>query len=328
MANSATTPSRIGQINATGDTFALFLKTFAGEVLTNFETNTIFKALHTIRTIKSGKSAQFPVTGIASASYHTPGQNIADADAGYLSTIKHGERIISIDRMLLSAAFIANIDEAQNHYDVRSIYTTEIGLALARQFDQTIARVITKAARTTAYLGLNNAGTKLAKGAAGLDTGSELADAIYEAAQVLDEKNVPDEGRVCVLRPKEYYLLVKELANPSKPSPVGSYVTGDVAQVANVRILKSNNVPSDSNTSTSNQASTDTNSVNSYVVDMTSTVGLVFHPSAVGTVKLLDLAVESEYQIERQGTLMVAKYAMGHGVLRPECAVELSSAAS
>lgn len=326
MANGNTTPNRLGQINATGDSFALFLKTFAGEVLTTFETQTVFKALHTIRTIKNGKSAQFPVTGIASAAYHTPGESIADAGNSYLSTIKHGERLINIDKMLLSSAFIANLDEAQNHYDVRSIYTTEIGRALAREFDKTIARVIVKAARTAAYLGLNNAGTKLAKGASGLDTGAEIAAAIYEAAEELDKKNVPDDSRYCVLRPTEYYKLVRELAEPSKPSPVGSYVDGSVARVANVTIVKSNNVPADNFTSTSNQASAVTN--NDYTVDMTSTVGLVFHPAAVGTVKLLDLAVESEYQIERQGTLMVAKYAMGHGILRPECAVELSSAAS
>jgi hypothetical protein len=326
MANSNTTPSRLGQTNATGDTFALFLKTFAGEVLTTFETQTVFKALHTIRTIKNGKSAQFPVTGIATAGYHTPGVNIADADNSLLSTIKHGERVIAIDKMLLSSAFIANIDEAQNHYDVRSIYTTEIGRALARAFDQTIARVVTKAARTSAYLGLTNAGTKLAKGSSGLDTGAEIAAAVYEAAQTLDEKNVPDDQRYCVLRPKEYYLLVKELTDPSKPTPAGSYVDGSVAKVANVTIVKSNNVPVDNFTLTTNQASTDTAAQNSYAVDMTDTIGLVFHPAAVGTVKLLDLAVESEYQIERQGTLMVAKYAMGHGVLRPAAAVEIATA--
>jgi hypothetical protein len=44
---------------------------------------------------------------------------------------------------------------------------------------------------------------------------------------------------------------------------------------------------------------------------------------AVATVKLMDLSVESEYQINRQGTLMVSKYAMGHNVLRPACAVAL-----
>ena len=46
----------------------------------------------------------------------------------------------------------------------------------------------------------------------------------------------------------------------------------------------------------------------------------------MGTVKLMDLAVESEYDIERQGTLMVAKYAAGHGVLRPEAAVQIQTA--
>jgi hypothetical protein len=52
----------------------------------------------------------------------------------------------------------------------------------------------------------------------------------------------------------------------------------------------------------------------------------VFQKTAVGTVKLMDLAMESAYDIRRQGTLFVAKYAMGHGVLRPECSVELKKA--
>jgi len=37
----------------------------------------------------------------------------------------------------------------------------------------------------------------------------------------------------------------------------------------------------------------------------------------------MDLGLESEYQINRQGTLMVAKYAMGHNVLRPASAIAL-----
>ena len=33
-----------------------------------------------------------------------------------------------------------------------------------------------------------------------------------------------------------------------------------------------------------------------------------------------------EYDVRRQGTLMVAKYAMGHGVLRPEAAIVINEA--
>ena len=79
MANGDTSPSRVGQVNSAGDVDALFLKKFSGEILQTFEESNVFKPLHTVRTIESGKSAQFPVTGIASASYHTPGENIADA---------------------------------------------------------------------------------------------------------------------------------------------------------------------------------------------------------------------------------------------------------
>ena len=39
----------------------------------------------------------------------------------------------------------------------------------------------------------------------------------------------------------------------------------------------------------------------------------------------MDLAIESGYDIRRQGTLMVAKMAVGHGILRPESAVELKT---
>jgi hypothetical protein len=38
----------------------------------------------------------------------------------------------------------------------------------------------------------------------------------------------------------------------------------------------------------------------------------------------MDLAMESEYEVWRQGTLMVAKYAQGHGWLRPEALIELT----
>ena len=62
-----------------------------------------------------------------------------------------------------------------------------------------------------------------------------------------------------------------------------------------------------------------------YQGNFSTTVGLVLHKSAVGTVKLMDLATEAAYDIRRQGTLVVAKYAMGHGVIRPEAAVELKT---
>ena len=55
---------------------------------------------------------------------------------------------------------------------------------------------------------------------------------------------------------------------------------------------------------------------------------LVMNRDAVATVKLLDLSVETDYMVNRQGTLIVSKYAMGHNVLRPAMAVALTAPVS
>ena len=92
--------------------------------------------------------------------------------------------------------------------------------------------------------------------------------------------------------------------------------------IAGFEIYKSNNLPSGT-------AADDgqVRAPNVYDAPLTAedANGIIFHKSAVGTVKLRDLSMESEYQIERQGTLMVAKYAMGHGILRPEAAFLLTN---
>jgi hypothetical protein len=43
----------------------------------------------------------------------------------------------------------------------------------------------------------------------------------------------------------------------------------------------------------------------------------------MGTVKLLDMKAESMWDMRRQATLLLGKYAMGSGILRPESAVEI-----
>jgi len=349
MANGDTSPSRVGQINSAGDTDALFLKKFSGEILQTFEESNVFKPLHTIRTIESGKSAQFPVTGIASAAYHTPGENIADAGNSYLSDIKKAEQIITIDKMLVASTFLANIDDVKNHYDIRSVYANELGKALAVRFDTALAKVFIAAARSSAVITGGKVGGQLdvanndfsapdTPGTPAAITGADLVAAFFTAAQKLDENDVPSDGRFCVLRPSDYYKLITgaDASNSfSLTSAVnadiggqGGLATGMIPQIAGISIYKSNHIPSTDLSAVSSGDGASNNDVFGvsgigYNGDFRNSVGIVSHSAAVGTVKLLDLATESEYQIERQGTLFVAKYAMGHGILRPECAIEL-----
>ena len=350
MANGDTSPSRVGQVNSAGDVDALFLKKFSGEILQTFEESNIFKPLHTVRTIENGKSAQFPVTGIASADYHTPGENIADADNSYLSDIKKAEQIITIDKMLLASTFLSNIDDVKNHYDIRSVYANELGKALALRFDTAIAKVFIAAARSSAVITGGKTGGQLdvanndfsagdVAGTPAAVTGAELITALFTAAQKLDENDIPSDGRFAVLRPSEYYKLItggsgavaiNTSAANKDVGGSGSLASGSIAQVAGINIFKSTHIPSTDLSAVSTGDGASANDVFGgsgvgYNGDFRNSLGIVGHSAAVGTVKLLDLATESEYQIERQGTLFVAKYAMGHGILRPECAIELVS---
>ena len=344
MSNGNTSPSRLGQVNATGNVNELFLKVFSGEILTTFEEQNVMKDLHMVRTIQNGKSAQFPVTGIASAKYHTAGENIADGGNSYLSAIKHAERVISIDDVLISSTFIANIDELKNHYDVRSIYAKELGKALAKRFDIATMKTLAAAARGTSEIGGED-GTILGASSSLFSTtatAGELIDALYGVAESLDSKDVSDEGRFAVLTPADYYTLItadSTAITTSGMSPasnrdfggVGNIATGTIAQVAGINLVKSNHLASvavaeasqDQDDDGVNNAPFGAGNGTGYNADLSATRILAGTKEAIGTVKLLDLATESEYQIERQGTLFVAKYAMGHGVLRPECAVEV-----
>jgi len=335
MAN--TTPSRLGQVNATGGANELFLKVFSGEILTTFEEMNVMKGLHTIRTIANGKSAQFPVTGIATAEYHTAGQNIADAGNSYLSQIKHAEKVISIDDVLLASTFIANIDELKNHYDVRSIYAKELGKALAKRFDLATMKTLVAAARTSSVITGGKDGIAIDGGEPGDFTAAVIQEKLFEAAQKLDENDIPNDGqRYAILKPADYYKLVQSDENVINRDfgGRGDVATGNIPMVAGLRIFKSNHL-ADVATDLSGVGTGDGSaSVNNdvfgggaagagYNGDLSKTFIIGGHPSAIGTVKLLDLATESDYKLELQGTLFVAKYAMGHGVLRPEASFEI-----
>ena len=333
-----TQASRLGQVNATGDVDSLFLKVFSGEILTTFEEQNVMKDLHMVRTISSGKTAQFPVTGIAEANYHTVGEDIVDGSNGYLSTIKHAERTINIDDVLIASTFIANIDELKNHYDVRSIYAKELGKALAKRFDLATMKTLFAAAGGTSPIG-GNSGTAVS--GATTTTASGLVDALYAVARSLDEKDAPDEGRFAILTPSQYYTLLTSdnVAINRDNGGVGNVAEGSIARVAGINLFKSNHLDSVIGLGDVSLDATADGSANNdvfgasgagYNGDFSALSGtgsakgfLAGTKEAIGTVKLLDLATESEYQIQRQGTLFVAKYAMGHGVLRPECAVKV-----
>ena len=401
---------RSGQNNASGDVRGLYLKLYAGEVLTAFQSKNIMMPLHRVRTISKGKSAQFPMTGkYRDASYHTPGAEIVPSAA------KQGERIVEIDDLLINAQFIPNIDEAMTHYDIRSVYTQEAGFALAKVADENILRMAAKAAvsENTTIGGLNiqkhtafddedytgnvtfGDVTGNTAAAANARDPKYIVQAIMDARRVLDNANVP--GEPFIVMPVDMYYDLFKVSGTSNLNDLiifnrdvgggGSVATGQVPTILGMPIYVTQHLGyySSGTTWVSNlyyqatpgsdtvaiagrptahkDVATNTaapiplantagsgrgnpSSVGNSVYDVpkgaSSTIAgqatkfassmvaqklraLVMTQDAVASAKLMDMSVESEYQITRQGTLMVSKYAMGHNILRPACSVGLFS---
>ena len=321
MANTspAVTMTRTGQANSAGSSTALYLKVYAGEVLTAFETASVTMDKHVIRSISSGISAQFPLVWKSSASYgyiNASGNTGTTAQTLTGTAIIKNEKVISIDGLLLADHFCNNLDEAMSHFDVRSIYAKEAGIALGTQWDKNVLQQTVLGARSSTLITGGNGGS--VQTAAGYGTtGSTLAAGMFDAAQTLDENNVPENDRYMYVKPAQYYLMAETTAVLNRDwGGSGVYSEGTVLKVAGIHIVKTNNLPTTNITG---------GTVTTHEGNFSTTVGVVTHKGAVATVKLLNLAVESEYSLKEQGHWVVAKYAMGHGFIRPEACVELKT---
>jgi hypothetical protein len=231
------------------------------------------------------------------------------------------ERVITIDDLLVSSVFIPNIDEAKNHFDYRSIYSNECGVFLGTNWDKNILQLMVLAARASATVTGANGGTSLTSATTLYRTSAtDLVAGLFAAAQTFDEKDIPQSSKkYAYVRPAQYYLLAATpttlLVNRDYANANGDFAEGSVAKVAGLELVKTNNLPN-TNVTTGPAA---------YQGDFTKVAAVVTTQDAVGTCKLMDLQSEMAYDIRRQGTLIVAKYLMGHGILRPECAVELKT---
>ena len=315
MANA--TVSSLGQANATGALDTLFLKVFSGEVMSTFNSQTVMKEKTRVRNIVAGKSAQFAAIGKTVAEYHTAGAEILG------NKITHDEVIITIDDLLIANTFIANIEEAKNHYEVRSEYSKQMGQALAQTYDRNLLSLAVKSARTPAT-GVAGQGDAESINIGLTPTTSTIITNIYAAAQKLDEKNAPSNDRYVIVPPSVYYALVQDDKMVNRDfGGTGSYTEAAVMNVAGMQIVMSNNMAVNHTLAVGSGGTLDFAA--KYNVDASLSKALVIQKDALGTVQLMDMATEAEYDIRRQGTLAVSKLAVGHGVLRPELIVELNA---
>ena len=251
-ADMAASLTRPGQSNATGDARALYLKLFSGEMFKGFQHNAIARDLVMRRTLTNGKSLQFIYTGHTKAEFHTPGNSILGDSNGAPPV---AEKTITVDDLLISSAFLYDLDETLSHYDMRSEISRKIGYALAQKYDRLIFRAITRGARAASPITKSGyvepGGTQIRVGttnqANNAYDSAKLVTAFYDAAAALDEKGVSQDGRVGVLNPRQYYALIQEVGSNGlvNRDAQGSALQGGdgVVEIAGIKIFKSMNIP-------------------------------------------------------------------------------------
>ncbi len=337
MANSIV--SSIGTINNTSQTplslgtaydtkYATYLKLFSGELFKAYESATIAKGTVQNRQLKNGKSLQFIFTGRMTAAYHTPGEPILGSGDPPVA-----EKTIVCDDLLISSAFVYDLDETLAHYSLRSEISKKIGHALAEAYDKKVFRTIALAAREahpiTASPGPEPGGSIIKIGANNEYDAQRLVDAFFEAASILDEKNLPKSGRTAVLSPRQYYALVSQvdsnILNRDYGNTQGNLNSGEgLVSIAGINITRSNNLPFKAGTVNAQAGEN-----NAYNGDFSQHAGLIYQKDAAGVVEAIGPQVQTtgaDVKTMYQGDLIVGRLAMGVGTLNPAAAVEIQTA--
>lgn len=310
--------TRLGQANLDGDALALFKDQFIPELLTAFDAKRVMKNYVRSKTIQKGKSASFPVLGTTSAQYVGVGDTLLGNQ-----TIAHNEITINVDPFLVSDILIPELDVKMQEYDDRAEIVEEMSRALANTEDKQLLQVGVLAARAGAIVTGGNGGTVIKAGANVLTSGEVLAAAIYAAGVEMDEKNIPEADRYAFVRPLQYSILAQYEDIKNHDIGTGSYSEGTTGKLNGIQVIKTNHLPRTNIT----QSVETTNPRNVYYGDFTNTACLVMNKNAVGTVSRQGLIVEPKWILERLAHLLTARILQGHGILRPDCAVEISAAA-
>ena len=308
--------TRLGQANMTGDTMALFKEQFIPELLTEFDAKRVMKNYVRSKKIMKGKSATFPVLGSTSAKYVTVGDSLLGNQS-----IAHNEITINVDPFLVSDILIHELDVKLQEYDDRSEIVTEIARALANTEDKQLLQVGILAARAGSTITGRPGGTVMRAGADVKTDAAVLAAAIYASGVELDEKNVEEFDRYCFVRPLQYAMLAQYEDIKNHDIGTGSYTDGTTGKLNNIQVIKTNHLPQTNIT----QSADTTQPNNIYYGDFTNTAALVMNRNAIGTVSREGLIVEPKWILERLAHLLTARILQGHGILRPECAVEISA---
>lgn len=311
----------LNDLGTRGDNYALFLRVFAGEVVAEYNKSVDVANKLRSKTIQSGKSATFPTVAKGEATVWTPGEDIFLKTTSDLAT---SEKIVVVNKMLITYVLLDEMEEMMAHYDVRQPMAAQMGASLATAHDRwSIAALLSDATAGAEY------------GTAGEWTVANAKAAIEDAASKMDGAGVPREGRTALFTPAMFYSLINDSAvidhdynsSGDRGTAGNFYYLG--FQIVNSAVWDEFN--NEANLTASGKPLENIGlggiSTGAYTAAAADDVeGLAFQKDAAATVVLKGMTTSADWIPARQGNLLVARQAIGVDVLRPTSVVTLKGA--
>lgn len=330
----------------------LWIPTWSGEVLHAYDQYNMFESMVDSRTITSGTTVEFPVTGtIALKDAWEAGEELG---GGGSSTTKF---TIGLDRRPIAAHFeLDNIDVMIQQFEFRSELARQAGLTLANERDRQIARLLVKGAQTgsrmhvrtedpdavdvggfdTRYAGTAycfSADNSAIDALSGEEGALKILAAIEAELVKCRQLDIPEMGLNVVVNPVMFNQIrrlgiasvadAQNVFGANGTSPLFGSQTSAPALSGSLSymgatIVSSNHLPS-------GDLSADGKDAN-YLVNATGVEALMFARQGVASIKKQGLKVDTVEDVRRNTNFTVASMYSGAGVLRPElCSVVLGS---
>ena len=328
-------------VSPSNDAGKLWLPIWSGEVLHAYDEYRMFEPMVTSKSIESGRSIEFPMTGKV-------GLRPAWAAGDYLvggSDAKTETFAISLDARPMAAHFeLDNVDLMITQWEYRQ--------ELARQAGQTLANARDK--QIGAFLALAGVAEPLTAdprevsfpavfqraqlgGVADADAALKILEAIEDYCIDLQENDVAVGATYCAVSPRLFQQIRRlgiadtpGTAHNSQPMFGGVAAAGglgagfqqgmnslqDSLTYMGVTIIKTNHMPADYS------ATADQIGEARYNVDGPNAglKGLLWQPEAVASIRKTGLVVDTEADIRRNTNFTVASMMSGTGILKPELA--------
>jgi len=307
------------RLNTGTDDRELFLVEFGDLVLQAWEEVNNYESLTWSKSITQGKADSFPIIGRKrDAQEHEPGERILGG------RIEHNDVEITLDKMLVDSAFVAEIDQLMLHYDVMGPYARQLGESLSTSYDRRVAIMHILASRQTVRP--YGVGKLFSAGGGPLPNGyfdsgvatdpAKLEAAAFVAAEWIKLFDIGG-GPLSYRMGWGQYLALSKYSSLDKVQWSGSAnrSTATVGLIAGIQPMATNHIPKTNITT----------GLAKYQGDFSAVVAHISNQMAVGTLNRRGLKVVMLDQPDRLGTEIIASKFNGHGTLRCECAFEVAT---